>query len=510
MTNQTSENNKRIAKNTLMLYFRMMISMIVSLYTTRVILASLGMEDFGVYNVVGGFVSTLSLFSSALAVSISRFITYALGQGSLIEQKKIFSTSLFIQLIVVLIVVVVAETAGLWFLNYKLVIPTERIFAANCIYQFSVASFIITIVGIPFVSAITAHEKMSVYAIVALIDTFVKLIIAFTINISPIDNLVWYGLLLMFGSVIVQLLYILYSVKNFDECGYSITPNRTKLKDMLGFSGWTVLGGIAPIVRDQGGTILLNLFFGPVVNAARGIANQVCVVINSFVTNFQSAINPQIIKNYASKDFDNLKLLVFRSSRYSCCILLILAVPISVSLPYILKLWLGEYPTHTVAFVFLVLILNIFEAMSNPLITSAVAVGNMKAYQLRIAPLIILNLPISYVCLKFGCAPEAVFIVSIIISLMALFIRLRFLTSSLQIEISEFMLDVFLRVLLIMIISYTISAYISKQISLCFISFVILSIISLLITIFSILIIGCTRADRELLLIYIKRKIGRL
>lgn len=510
MSNQTSENNKRIAKNTLMLYFRMMISMVVSLYTTRVILASLGMEDFGVYNAVGGFVATLALFSSALAVSISRYITYALGKGNLDEQKKIFSTSIFIQIVVVLVVLIAAETGGVWFLNAKMVIPDNRIFAANCIYQFSVASFIVTVLGIPYVAAITAHEKMSVYAIVALIDTFIKLIVAFTIGISPIDNLVWYGLLLMISSFIVQSLYIIYSIKSFDECGYTIKPDHSKLKEMLGFSWWTVLGGIAPIVRDQGGTILLNLLFGPVINAARGIANQVCVVINSFVINFQSAINPQIIKSYASKNIDNLRQLIFRSSRYSCCILLLLAIPISVNLPYILELWLGKYPSHTVMFIFLVLIFNIFEAMSNPLITTAVAVGKMKGYQLRVAPLIILNLPVSYVFLKFGCSPEVVFIISIIVSILALFVRLRFLSCFFKIGINDFMLNVLLRVLIVMLVSYSIPYYFCRYISQCFASFVLTSIISLLFTMFMIVIIGCTKTDRKLIFNYVVKKIRRI
>ena len=510
MSNQTSDNNRRIAKNTLMLYFRMMISMIVSLYTTRVILTSLGMEDFGIYNAVGGFVATLALFSSALAVSISRYITYALGKGNLDEQKKIFSTSIFIQIIVVLIVLIAAETVGLWFLNAKMVIPDNRIFAANCIYQFSVATFIITVIGIPYVAAITAHEKMSVYAIVALIDTFVKLIIAFTIGISPIDDLIWYGLLLMISSLLIQCLYIIYSIKNFDECGFSIKPNYSKLKEMLGFSGWTVLGGIAPIVRDQGGTILLNLFFGPVINAARGIANQVCVVINSFVINFQSAINPQIIKSYASKDIDNLKLLIYRSSRYSCCILLLLAIPVSINLPYILKLWLGQYPSYTVIFIFLVLIFNILEAMSNPLITTAVAVGKMKGYQLRIAPLILLNLPISYAMLKYGCPPETVFIISIIISILTLFIRLKFLSRFFNIGIKDYIKNVLLRVLFVMVTSYSIPSFFARHIQKCFTSFILTSIISLIFTMFMIIIIGCTKTDRKLIINYVIKKIQRV
>lgn len=500
-------NNKRIVKNTLMLYFRMMISMIVSLFTTRVILNSLGVEDYGVYNVVGGGVTSLSIFTTALAISISRFITYALGKGDITEQKQIFSTSIFIQLIVVVAVFVIAESVGLWFLNAKLVIPEERLFAANWVYQFSLILFVFTIIGIPYSAVITAHEKMSVYAIIGLLDTFAKLLIAYTINKSPIDRLIWYGALLMLSSVIIQLFYIIYSIKNFKECRCGLRPNRDKLKEMLGFSGWSVLGGIAPVARDQGGTIILNMFFGPVVNAARGVANQVCVAINSFVINFQSAVNPQIIKNYAACDYNNLRQLVFASSKYSCCILLIFAIPVAINLPFILRLWLVEYPIHTESFIFLVLVFNIFEAMSNPLMTAAVAIGQMKSYQLRVAPLMIMNLPTSYVLLRYGCEPEVVFVVSIAISFLCLIVRLRFLSAYISISMIDFFKNVLLRVFVISTIAFTFSYFINQLFSISFISFIIISCISVVVTAITIASVGCTKSEREIILAYIKSKI---
>lgn len=500
-------SNKRIVKNTFMLYFRMMISMIVSLFTTRVILSSLGVEDYGVYNVVGGGVTSLSIFTTALAVSISRFITYSLGKEDITEQKQIFSTSIFIQLIVVAAVFVIAESVGLWFLNAKLVIPEERYFAANWVYQLSLLSFIFTIIGIPYNAVITAHEKMSVYATIGLLDTFAKLLIAYTINKSPIDHLIWYSALLMLSSVMIQLFYIVYSIKNFKECRCGLRPNRDKFKEMLGFSGWSVLGGIAPVARDQGGTIIINMFFGPVVNAARGVANQVCMTINSFVINFQSAVNPQIIKNYAAHDYNNLRQLVFASSKYSCFILLIFAIPVAINLPFILRLWLVEYPIHTESFVLLVLVFNIFEAMSNPLMTAAVAIGQMKSYQLRVAPIIIMNLPISYVFLSYGCEPEIVFIVSIFISFSCLIVRLKFLSAYISISMIDFLKKVLLRVFVITIIAFTFSNFINHLFSISFISFIIISCISVTVTAITIVSVGCTKSEREIIISYIKKRI---
>ena len=506
---QQTNNNKRIIKNTLMLYVRMLISMVISLYTARVILGSLGVEDYGIYSVIGGFVTSLSIFTSALAVSISRFITYGLGNGNIIEQKQIFSTSIFIQLVVVVVILLIAETAGLWFMNTKLVIPENRMFAANWVYQFSVISFLVSIIGIPYSAAITAHEKMSAYAFIGLIDAFVKLVIAFTINISPIDRLIWYGVLLMFSTVGIQGLFMVYCLRNFQECKCCLKPNHLKLSKMLGFSGWTVLGGIAPIIRDQGGTIILNIFFGPVVNAARGIANQVCVTINSFVVNFQSAVNPQIIKNYASGDYGNLKQLVFASSKYSCYILLVLAIPVAINLSYLLKLWLQEYPVHTESFIFLVLIFNVFEAMSNPFITAAVAVGRMKKYQLRVAPLVIMNLPISYIALKHGCIPEIVFIISIAISILTLFVRLHFLATYVSIDIFDFLKDVLIRVSITSVVAYTIPYYVNLFFDASFFSFVFISFFSVVISFMIILFVGCTEVERDIIIKIIKAKTSR-
>ena len=293
----TSANNKRIAKNTLMLYVRLSITIAISLYTSRVILNVLGIEDYGIYNVVGGFVSMFAVFTSAMCVAESRFITFELGRGDVGSLKRVFSTALFIQLILTILIVFLTESVGLWFVNNKLVIPDARLDAANWVFHFSVVSFSMSLIGIPFQSAIIAHEKMSAYAIISLIDTLTKLIVAISLYYSPIDKLLWYGMFLAVGSVLTQIIYVVYGRLTFAECRTGIRPDKLKLNEMFGFAGWNVFGGIAAIIRDQGGNMILNVFFGPAVNAARGVANQVCFTVNSFVTSFQTAINPQIISH---------------------------------------------------------------------------------------------------------------------------------------------------------------------------------------------------------------------
>ena len=503
-------NNKRIAKNTIMLYFRMMINMVVSLYTSRVILQSLGVEDFGINNVVGGIVSSFSIFTSALAVSIVRFITYGLGKKDERELKGIFATSLFIQVCMIIVVVFVAESIGIWFLNSKLVIPDSRMFAANWLFQFSLLSFLFTIIGIPYTAAITAHEHMSVYAFIGLADTFIKLFIAISISYSPFDRLVWYGLFIMLSSIATQSLYALYCVWHFEECRCGCIPKKEKLQEMLSFSSWTFLGGIAPVIRDQGSNILLNLFFGPVVNAARGISNQVCVAVNSFATNFQAASNPQIIKNYASKDFESLRTLVIYSSKFSCFILLLLTIPISINIKYILSIWLGDYPDHTANFIQIVFVYILFEALSNALKTVAVAIGNMKAYQLRVAPLVIFNVPISYLLLKFGFAAEIVFFVNLGISILCVFVRLSFVNNYIEIGIKEFAQSVLLKIAIVAIVSYPIPVLVFRTLESSFLTLILTSFLSVLVTSFSVLYIGCSSAERikivSLLRNVIKRK----
>lgn len=495
----TSANSKRIAKNTALLYCRLLITIVVSLYTSRVILNALGVDDYGIYNVVGGFVSMFAVFTSAMAVAVSRFITFELGRSDPDSLKKVFSTSLFTQLILTVLIVLLTETVGLWFVNNKLVIPTERLGAANWVFQFSVATFSFSIIGIPFQSAVIAHERMTAYAVITLVDTLTKLLIALSISFAPIDKLVWYGLLIAFGAIITQSLYVIYGRCSFAECKSGIRPDRNKLKEMFGFAGWNVLGGIAAIIRDQGGNIVLNMFFGPAVNAARGIANQVCFTVNSFVTNFQTAINPQITKNYASGDFDYLHSLIFRGSKYSAFIIMLIAIPLASNINYVLHIWLGLVPEHTAMFVQLVFLFVIFEAISNPLMTAAAATGEMKQYQLIVSPLAIMNIPISCGLLYLWDIPELVFVVSVVISILSVFARLLVLKRLIRIDVKAFILKVFMPVVSVLVLSsilpYTLAAFTEDRFMIVlfrvFVSFVITAVV--------VFFVGCDRTEKKYL-----------
>ena len=332
----TTENNKRIAKNTLLLYFRMLFLMAVSLYTSRVVLNALGVEDFGIYNVVGGVVAMFSVLSGSLSTAISRFITYELGKGNKENLNKIFSSAVTIQFGLAGIIILLAETIGIWFLNIKMNIPEVRMEAANWVFQFSILTFAINLISVPYNASIIAHEKMSAFAYISILEAVGKLTIAYLITISPIDKLIFYAILMCAVALVVRLTYGNYCKRHFSECTYHFSWDKLLLKQMFGFAGWNFIGASSAILRDQGGNVVINLFCGPTVNAARGIAFQVNNAVNQFVTNFMTALNPQITKSYASGDKEYMMTLIFQGARLSFYMLFLLSLPILVNTHYIL------------------------------------------------------------------------------------------------------------------------------------------------------------------------------
>lgn len=496
---EISENNKRIAKNTLVLYIRMLFSMIVSLYTSRIILQTLGADDYGIYNVVGGVVTMFSIISGSLSASISRFLTIELGHGNIEKLKTIFSTSITIQIILAIFIIILAETIGVWFLNNRLVIPNERLFAANCIFQFSIITFIFGLINAPYGAVIIAHEKMSVFAFFGIIDVIVKLIIVLSLAISPIDKLIFYGLLLMIYSFATRLIYGIYCRRNFEECSYKRTFETKLLKKMFSFAGWNFIGASSAILRDHGGNIILNLFCGPTVNAARGIAIQVCSIVSGFVSNFMVAVDPQITKYYASKEHDQMMRLIFNSAKFSFYILMTLAIPIILNIDYILHLWLGDVPKHTNTFITLVLLFSLSETLARPLITAMLATGKIRNYQLIVGTIQMMNLPISYLCLKNGYPPESVFIIALIISVCCEISRLLMLRKMIGISVRDFLKNVYLKVILVFIISLTISHIQQCVLGKDFIHVIINCILSVVISTASVYYIGCNNSERKFL-----------
>ena len=504
----TSSNNKRIAKNTLLLYVRMLFIMAVSLYTSRVVLNALGVEDFGIYNVVGGVVAMFSMLSGSLSAAITRFITYELGTGNRENLKKIFSSSVTIQIALALLIVLLSEVIGVWFLNIKMNIPEERMTAANWVFQFSILTFVVNLISIPYNASIIAHERMSVFAYISILEAIGKLAIAFLIVISPMDKLIIYAVMMCGVALVVRCAYGAYCKKHFEECTYHFIFDKDLLKRMFGFAGWNFIGTSSAVLRDQGGNIIINLFFGPVVNAARGIAFQVNGAVLGFVNNFMTALNPQITKSYATGDRNYMMTLISQGARLSFYMLLILSLPVFINVHYLLILWLKTVPVHTDFFVQLILLFALSESLSNPLVTAMFATGNIRNYQLVVGGLQLLNLPLSYLLLKFGSYPEAVFMVAIVISQLCLAARLVMLRKMIGLSICAYLKHVYLNVFKVMLLSAILpilaSIYISQIEPL--LRFVLLSVIAIVSTCLIIYYVGFNKAER----VFLSRKLKKI
>lgn len=506
----TAANNKRIAKNTLMLYFRMLFTMAVSLFTSRVVLNTLGVEDYGIYNVVGGVVSMFSIISGSLSAAISRFITVELAKGDADKLRKTFSASVTIQLLLSLIIVVLIESIGVWFLNAKMVIPAERMDAANWVLQFSIVTFVINLISVPYNATIIAHEKMSAFAYISILEVVCKLVIVYLLKISPIDRLVFYAILICAVSVIIRLVYGYYCNRHFAECKFSFRFDKDLLKRMFSFAGWNFIGASSAVLRDQGGNIIINLFGGPAVNAARGIAMQVNHAIVGFSNNFMTALNPQITKSYASGEQDYMMKLIFRGARFSFYMLLFLSLTVLVSTHYILSLWLGIVPEHSVLFVRLALIFAMSESISSPLVTAMLATGKIRNYQIVVGGLQMLNLPISYVLLRIGCIPETVMIVAIGLSQCCLAARLVMLRTMIGLSARKYLREVYLNVILVTTAAAVLPILTSVILEESFLNFVIIALISLITAAISIFYIGFNKNERDFAVTKFKYAIHKL
>ena len=437
----------KIARNTLMLYVRMLVLMLVGLYTSRVVLGALGEDDFGVYNVVGGVVSMFTIISGALNSAVSRFITFEMGKGADAQLNKVYSTAVTIQLILAAVVVLLAEPLGLWFIDNKMTIDPSRIPAARWVLHFSLLAFVINLMSVPQMASITAHEHMSAYAYIGILDGLLRLGVAFLILHSPIDRLIYYAALMAGVVLIVRLAYGLYCRLHFEECRYRPVFDRPLIKEMFSFAGWNFIGVTSGVLRDHGGNILVNLFSGPAVNAARGVAVQLNGAVQGFVTNFMTAVNPQITKSYAAGEKEYMFSLVRRSSRMSFFLLFLIALPVIFNADYLLSIWLKEVPEHSSLFVQLFLIFALSESLSNPMITAMLATGNIRNYQLVVGGIQLLNLPVSYVCLRMGAIPEVTVIVAIIISQICMWARLLMLSKATGFPVLPFLEEVYFSVL---------------------------------------------------------------
>lgn len=442
--------NNQIAKNTLMLYLRMFLMMCISLYTSRVVLSVLGVDDYGIYNVVGGFVSMFSMISGAMVGATQRFISFELGRHG--DVHKIFCTAVSIHIILALIILLIGETIGLWFVNNVLNFTSDRYWAANCVYQCSLFTFMINIISIPYNAAIVAYEKMAAFAYISIIEAILKLIIVYLLVISPFDKLVFYGFLMMLIAIIIRLVYGYYCRRHFVDCKYQWVLDKNLSKTILSYTGWNFLGTWAGAFRGQGVNMVINTFFGPAVNAAQGISNQVMGAIGGLVQNFQMAMNPQIIKRYAAGEQDSMVQLLFSGSRLSFILLLVVSVPIIIESDFVLDLWLKDVPEYSIEFLRLTIIVSLVDALSRNLVTAMQASGVVRGSNIAMFVISFFAIPIAYLLFTLGFPPYYSSIGLIVISLCCLWARVIILSHIMDFPMRSFFFNVVFRMVSISVI----------------------------------------------------------
>lgn len=455
-----SEDNKRIAKNTLFLYMRMFLTIVVNLYTVRFIWQVLGVDDYGIYNVVGGIVMMFSFLISAMVASSQRFLSFELGRKDEHRINKVFCISLTVHFMLAVVVLVLAESIGLWFLNNKLNIPAQRIYAANWVYQCSIIAFLVTIVSVPYNACIVAHEHMKIYGYFGVLEVLLKLVIVFLLIFIGGDKLIVYSMLVLAVAVLMRVLYQIYCHRHFNECRFHRVSDRHLMRDMFSFAGWSFIGNLGFSVRDQGINIILNLFFNVAINASKGIAGQIGATINGFAANFQMALNPQITKRYASGDTEGMMNLVFQGCKYSVLLMTFIIVPLIVAAEQILTLWLGEVAPYTVGFLQLTLCMVLVESIINPITTALQATGHIRNFQIIISIIMLLNLPLSWFWLKLDANPYIVMIVCIIMSVIGVIARLMLLHGLVSYSYRRYFTEVILKIVPVVAISAPLSWWI--------------------------------------------------
>ena len=495
-----SQNNKRIAKNTMFLYIRMLFTMGVTLFTSRVILQTLGVEDYGIYSVVGGIITMFAFINGGMVSATQRFLTFEIGKGNLPQLKKVFSTSLQIHALISLIIVLLGETVGLWFLYEELVIPAERMTAALWVYQCSIIACVVNIMSVPYNADIIAHEKMSTFAYISIVEVILKLAIVYMLFVTPWDKLTTYAILILTVQLIICFIYTHYCNKHFEESHYHHQIDKPLFKEMISFAGWSFWGNLAAVLYTQGLNMMLNIFFGPIVNAARGIAVQVQTAVQQFVSNFQVALNPQITKTYATGQLAQMHSLMFRSARFSFFLLFMLTLPILLETEYILTLWLKTVPDDTVIFTRIMIGISLIYTIANPCVVANQATGKVKVYQVVVGGILLMILPLSYVALKLGAPAYSVFIVHFCVESIAQFARMYMLRKLISLPLRAYLRNIYLPIIAVACISCILPIYIHTHMSDGFVTLLTVCIVSIASVAVTTLIIGLTKEERAFII----------
>lgn len=481
--------------------------MIVSLYTSRVVLDVLGVEDFGIYNIVGGVVVLFSFINTFLNSACQRFFSYSLAKDPISETKKIFHTSLFIHFIIAVIFAISAESIGLWFMYEKIVIPDDRFWSAIVLYHIYVLNTCLSIFRVPYNAVIVAEEKMDFYAVTTIIESVLRLIIVYMLVIIPLDKLITYGFLHTFIALLMIVWYGMYCNCNFSFCTFSIKKDEKYLRNMLSFSGWNMFASIADVGYKQGSNIILNMFFGVTLNAAMGIATTVRGTIGSFSGNMMVAANPQIIKNYALKEYEAYSGLVYKMSKYSFYLMLMFVLPTILNIEYILKIWLVTPPDHTVVLLYYGLIFNLVESLHGPLWVSMQATGKLKQYQIVVSSIYLLNLPLLYLAYLFGCKPESMLLIQSIISAIVIMVRLIYSQKLAHLNISAYLGKVIMPIIKVCVVALPIPIFMSSFLQPSLLKLVLTGFICLFVVSLTIYYFGMDLHERMRIQVVIKNKI---
>lgn len=505
------QDTKRVAKNTLYLYGRSLLTLVISLYTSRVILNILGISDYGIYNAVGGMVAMFQIMSATFTSSTQRFITFELGKKENARHRDIFSTSLNIHILIAIIILVVMETAGLWFLNYKMNIPADRMTAANWVFQCSVATFIINIISIPYNASIIAHEKMGVFALISIYEVTAKLMLVLLLQYVIYDKLILFSLFILIIAISVRIIYGIYCKKHFPACKWGKTNCRDTYREMLAFSGWSFFGSCSSVLSTQGLALLLNIFWGVVANAAKGISLQIERAVTQLVNNFMTSLNPLIIKSYSSGEYSYMMSLAERGSKFSFYLMALISLPIILETKIILQIWLGNnIPAYTITFVRLSLIYAVMQPFSNTMIVVMQATGKIKKFQLVLGGIQLLNFPSVYLLYKFGFSPEWMYYVIIINSIICIFLRIRFVGKTLGISMKNYIYNVIIKS--IVIIACALAPLLMLKILLqdSIGGLLLITLLSSLLTLTLIYVIGLSQTERLFFADQIKKTYNRI
>lgn len=498
------QSNKRIVKNTLYLYIRMLVMMLLSFFSTRIVLNILGVSDFGVNNVIGGLVAMFTLLNSILQTGTRRFLALNIGKEDALLLKRTFSTAFVIHCFIALFVVVLLETFGLWFLNTHLNIEPDRMRAANYVFQFSVVSLFLNITQTPFVAAVTAHEKFNIYAYLSIYDVVAKLAVLYILYVSPGDKLIVYAALIMGVNMFTIVLYRIYCIRQFAECKFSLSVDKVLFRQMCSFSGWTTLGHLSAVLNQQGTTVLLNIFFNTAVNAARGLAGTVLSAIEQFVMGFITASVPQLTKYYGAGEQENFKRLIFNVSQYTLFLMSVIAIPVLLEIDFVLQLWLGTVPDYTAVFIKITIITYLIKYSNIMIDQGLTAIGRVKELSLITVPIYLLNVPLVYLALKIGFAPWSVYIVSMMSVLAGFIVNLVLLAKYAAFPAGEYFVKIFMKNLLLVAISAILPLYLHSIMPNGVVRFCVVCSASILITVVVVFYGGLNKEVQQT----VKRKIS--